>query len=102
MRLPQKTSFFEFSRIMPTFERYPLRSIIRFTRLIRHEEDRFFHILSQIESCHEIIELRIGLAYCFICHSRIPDATLRQGNSNNNLSVGLDLTSAFDLWPYGD
>src|SRR6185437_7650342 len=47
IRLPQNTSFFEFSRIIPTFERYPLRSIMRFTRLIRM--DRFFHILSQIE-----------------------------------------------------
>ena len=60
IRLPQNTSFFEFSRMMPTFERYPLRSIMRFTRLIRHNRIRFFHILSQIESCHEINKTRIG------------------------------------------
>ena len=50
MRLPQKTSFFEFSRIIPTLERYPLRSIMRFTRLIHYNRLRFFHTLSQIES----------------------------------------------------
>jgi hypothetical protein len=53
MRFPQNTSFFEFSRMIPTFERYPLRSIMRFTRFIHHNRNRFFHILSQIESCQE-------------------------------------------------
>ena len=50
MRLPQNTSFFEFSKMIPTFERYPLRSIMQFTRLIHYNRIRFFHTLSQIES----------------------------------------------------
>src|SRR5688500_15574930 len=55
MRFPQKTSFFEFSRIIPTFERYPLRSIIQFTRLIHHKRTDFFIFYPRLKAVTRLI-----------------------------------------------